>query len=150
MKITSRIPQLLTATHLTMGGNNKYPISTLFDDTLELKHYDPSDELADPICDSFMTTHLELDWEQVITMDENGIFQPANQEENTVNIFLAQLNYNEVIGREPTVSEYFGYPKLEEPNVNAEFDSYAYATACWHCVLHDQLDPAQVAPYLGY
>ena len=115
----------------------------------QLTYFDPSDEaLEEP--NMINVAKIEPDWEAIALMDESKFTQYQEHDDDIVNTFLAQLTFEELTAKEPTMPEYIGYPKLDEPDANAHFDSYAYATASWHRVIHDQLDPAQVAPYLGY
>ncbi len=80
---------------------------------------------------------------------------------------LSYLSYRELTGYEPYDGFYDGYPDTERqelsvtttraPNVPSvldlgedTFDTSVYAVASWHRVLHDNLHPKQLQPYLGW
>jgi hypothetical protein len=67
---------------------------------------------------------------------------------------LAQLSHEfpaEITGEHQTHSAFHRYQENsadQSPVHTTNF--FAYAVASWHHVLYDQIDPAKVAPYLGY
>ena len=80
---------------------------------------------------------------------------------------LAHLNYRELTGYESYDGYYDGYPETERhtsscatvethvPSVldiseDDAFDTRTYAVASWHRVLHDNVRPEQLRPYLGW
>jgi hypothetical protein len=78
---------------------------------------------------------------------------------------LAYLSYRELTGYDTYDGYYDGYPDVERqsfhmnndipvPSVfdtkETPFDTCSYAVASWHRVLHDNLHPKQLQPYLGW
>ena len=86
---------------------------------------------------------------------------------STTDHFLAYFTYRELTGYDEYDGFYDGYPasdthivtpevdfpalfSTKDSSVIGTFDSRVFAVASWHRVLHQNLDPKQIQPYLGF
>ena len=111
-------------------------------------YFDPEDALQET---KFSPANLSVDKNHILSHDE---FHSGNFEPNNVDVFLTHLAFDELTGHEETKSEYYGYPAIQDPQSSSEifddFNSFAFATASWHRVMYDQIDPKKVSPYLAF
>ena len=111
----------------------------------DMYYFDPEDENLEEL--KFAKAYLTLDEEYILGQPE-----PPSE----VDTFLACLNQEELIGLKDPQVENYGYPSLdnsfraENPAPGQGFDSFAYAVASWHRVMHENVDPRKLQPYLGY
>ena len=79
---------------------------------------------------------------------------------------IAYLNYRELTGYDLYDGYYDGYPAVDEYVTQTEtahseglsvldigeehFDSHPYALKSWHRIIHGNLHPKQIQPYLGW
>jgi hypothetical protein len=95
---------------------------------------------------------------------QNLLSVPSLSISSTAEDLLAHLTYREITGYDDYDGFYDGYPVLDPWETQPEndffgflcdkhkdvFDSRVFAVASWHRVLHKNLEPSQVRPYLGY
>jgi hypothetical protein len=79
-----------------------------------------------------------------LELDENAIVS------STISAFVDNLTYDHLTGYDEYYDDTIGFSMDEVPKVSRNFDSYAFATKAWHRVIHKDLDPAQLQPYLGF
>ena len=84
----------------------------------------------------------------------NFALQSENPSVNAVDHMLCTMTLGELTGKHKHHTEELGLPPLEDPKpgnpmFGPGFDTFAYATSTWHRVIHDQIDPQEVVPYLG-
>jgi Reverse transcriptase (RNA-dependent DNA polymerase) len=113
-------------------------------------HYDPTDD--DMVSYGFVV-------EKLLSVPEIT--------SNSTDYFLSFLTYRELTGYDEYDGFYDGYPPSDTHLVVPEiefstlfatkdppsldtFDSRVFAVASWHRVLHQNLDPKQIQPYLGF
>jgi Reverse transcriptase (RNA-dependent DNA polymerase) len=113
-------------------------------------HYDPTDD--DLVSYGFVV--------------ENLLSVPETTS-NSTDHFLSYLTYRELTGYDEYDGFYDGYPAADtqlmvpeiefsalfstkDPPSFDTFDSRVFAVASWHRVLHQNLDPTQIQPYLGF
>jgi hypothetical protein len=84
------------------------------------------------------------------------------QNSTSTEAFINHLTYEELTGVDRTNFEYYGYPPIEEydPLLHESDDrishlmftpsTLAYAVKSWHRVLHQELDPRKLQPFLAW
>jgi hypothetical protein len=68
----------------------------------------------------------------------------------TTDPFLDTLSYDQLTGFDEYHDDMLGFPMDSVPRASRNFNTYAHATKAWHRVMHKDLDPALLRPYLGY
>ena len=70
--------------------------------------------------------------------------------DDDVNTFLNHISYDQLTGMDDVTPEKHGLESQNEPSIARSFDSRAYAMATWHRVVHKNIDPKHLIPYLGF
>ena len=120
----------------------------------DLYFYDPLDAKTDPALEHLIPADIHFDVNHVL-MSKAPDDPTSDHLSDEVNVFLAHLSYDRLTGKDTGEKAPPEYPDLGDIEssfamFNTTYDSYAYATASWHRVIHDQIDPADLRPYLGY
>ena len=90
-------------------------------------------------------------------IDQPSYGIPANLKLDTsatlhsqIDPFLDTFSYNHLTGFDEYTDDKLGYTMDKVPKVSRNFNTVAHASTAWHRVMHNDLDPHLLQPYLGF
>ena len=118
--------------------------------------FDPNDTAEDPVLSGFSHADIEFNVKYVLNSNfDYDDYGTDDIDDADLHIFLSNLSFLQLTGHEDIDTEEMSLPPIEPVEspyamYNDTYDSYAFAVTSWHRVLHDNLDPKEIQPYLGY